>query len=169
MQGRAVSWPTMGDTRTFRRRALVLCSAGAVVVLAPLVFATMANPSLLLPVLPLALGGGLLVALWSRRAARTHARRAELERSFAGLTVLHAGGAYAVAAHPVLGSYATRRDAATAALERGSWALVVRAWDRYWLLDAAPVRDHAPRTAPVSFRTRAVADVIPAIRGEAIA
>jgi hypothetical protein len=73
-----------------------------------------------------------------------------------------------VAERPVLGAYPNRRQAATAALDRGGWALVVRAWDRCWLLDAVPVAVQAEDTStqpvvPVSFRSRAVADVIPAI------
>lgn len=164
MQVRAVSWPTQGDQATFRRRATVLAIGSLLAVTLPLTAAVAANPAMLRGVLPLALGTGMLAALWIHGAARTSARRAELERSFAGLVVLHHGDAYRVADSPILGSYATRRLAATAALDRGGWAIVVRAWDRYWLLAAAPAHGHEARTQPVSFRTRAVADVIPAVR-----
>lgn len=164
MQVRAVSWPTLGDQATFRRRATVLAIASLLAVTLPLAAMVVANPAAVRPVLPLALGVGMLAALWIHGAARTSARRAELEHSFAGLVVLHHGDAYRVEERPILGSYATRRLAAAAALDRGGWAIVVRAWDRYWLLAASPAREQDRRTQPVSFRTRAVADVIPAIR-----
>ena len=166
---RSVSWPTQGDKTTFRRRSLVLGGVLAVVVLAPLVAAAAIDTALVAPALPLALGASALCALWVHGAARTAARRAELERSFAGLVVLHHGATYRVAARsPILGAYPNRRQAATAALERGGWAIVVQAWDRCWLLDAAPVAardtsDAKQPATPVSFRSRAVADVIPAI------
>jgi hypothetical protein len=129
----------------------------------------MVEPALLRPVLPLAAGMGMLAALWIHGAARSSARRAEMERSFAGLVVLHHGEAYQVADRPIIGSYASRRHAASAALERGSWAIIVQAWDRCWLLDARPVSERSTQRPPVSFRSRAVADVIPAIHAEAIA
>jgi hypothetical protein len=148
----------------------LLVAGGAIVIGSGVVIATIANPALLRPVLPLAAGALLLTLLWTHAAARTSARRAEVARSFAGLTVLHLGERYAVADRPLLGEYATRRDAARAALDRGSWAIIVQAWDRYFLLAAHPVTDAMTRGPdPVSFRSRAVADVIPAIRDERIA
>ncbi len=163
MQVRSVSWPVQGDQATFRRRAVLLAGVGAAAIVGGLVAAVIANPALLRPLIPLAASAGLLLGLWVHGAARASARRAEIERSFAGLQVLHHGQAYAVDAAPILGTYATRRDAAKAALDRGSWAVIVQAWDRYWLLSASPVRDAATAKAPVAFRSRAVADVIPAI------
>jgi hypothetical protein len=143
----------------------LLVAAGAITIAAGVAAATIANPALLRPVLPLAAGTLLLTLLWTHASARRSARRAEVSRSFAGLTVLHLGQRYAVAERPLLGEYATRRDAARAALDRGSWAIIVQAWDRYFLLAAHPVTDAATRRPePVSFRSRAVADVIPAIR-----
>ncbi len=160
----------MGDRTTFRRRALLLAAAGGACITAGLVVAVVANGALLRPLLPLAASTGLLLGLWVHGSAKASARRAEVERSFAGLVVLHHGQAFQVDEQPMLGTYASRRHAAAAALERGGWAIVVQAWDRYWLLSASPVRDAEPsRRAPVSFRSRAVADVIPAIREEAIA
>ncbi|MCW2925517.1 MAG: hypothetical protein JWM98_2921, partial [Thermoleophilia bacterium] len=124
------------------------------------------RPSLLGPLLPLAAAALLLLLLWVHGAARATARRAEVERSFAGLVVLHHGVAYSVADSPMLGEHPTRRQAARAALDRGGWALVVHAWDRYYLLAATPATAATPRTSPVSFRSRAVADVVPAIRDD---
>lgn len=163
MQVRSVSWPTQGDQATFRRRAAVQAIAGSAVIIAGLVLAVVANDALLRPLLPLAAGCGLLLGLWVHGSARASARRAEVERSFAGLVVLHQGQAFEVDERPMLGAYATRRDAAVAALDRGGWAIVVQAWDQYWLLSASPAREATPARAPVSFRSRAVADVIPAI------
>ncbi|MCB0878751.1 MAG: hypothetical protein KDC46_07200 [Thermoleophilia bacterium] len=164
MQVRSVSWPAQGDVATFRRRSLVLGMVAATMLVVPLVTAMLVNPLLVRPALPLVAGTALLAALWIHGAARESARRAEVERSFAGLSVLHHGAAYRVDQHPVLGSYSSRRHAASAALDRGGWALVVRAWDRYWLLAATPAEEREREApAPVSFRSRAVADVIPAI------
>lgn len=173
MQVRSVSWPTQGDRATFRRRRLTLMAAGLAIVCSGIAAAAVLNPALVRPLLPLAAGAGLLLGMWTHAAARTVARRAELEQSFAGLAVMHLGERYEVAAagRCVLGEYATRRDAARAAIDRGSWALIVQAWDRFFLLDARPARRGASaeqRLAPVSFRSRAVADVIPAIHDEAI-
>lgn len=163
MQVRSVSWPVLGDEATFRRRAFLLAATGASVIVAGLVISVVANPALLRPLLPLAASAGLLLGLWVHGSAKASARRAEVEQSFAGLVVLHHGQAFQVDDQPMLGTYASRRHAASAALERGGWAIIVQAWDRYWLLSAAPVRDTEPRRNPVSFRSRAVADVIPAI------
>lgn len=163
MQVRTVSWPVSGDRTTFRRRMVASVGGGAFVVVATVAIAALANPALLRPLLPLAGAAMLLVVVWTHGAARSAARRAEVERSFAGLVVLHHGEAYAVEQRPVLGEFATRRDAARAAVDRGGWAVIVKAWDRFYLLAAAPARDAGPRDAPVSFRSRAVADVVPAV------
>ena len=164
MQVRTVSWPAMGDRATFRRRVMLLAGGGLAVVAASVALATVAQPALLRPLLPLAASALLLVLLWTHGAARTTARRTEVERSFAGLVVLHHGQAYEVEAAPMLGEHPSRREAARAALDRGGWAIIVHAWDRYYVLAAAPLRDSARGgIAAVSFRSRAVADVVPAI------
>jgi hypothetical protein len=167
MQVRTVSWPVMGDRATFRRRLALLLGTGAVAVAAAVGIAGVANEALLRPVLPLAGATLLLMLLWAHGVARGAGRRAEVRRSFAGLVVLHHGEAYAVADRPVLGEFATRRDAARAAIERGGWAIIVQAWDRFYLLAASPAREG--RDAPVSFRSRAVADVVPAVRDDVAA
>ena len=168
MQVRAVSWPTQGDPATFRRRAWLLAVAGATLIVGGLATAVLAHDALLRPLLPLAASAGLLLGLWVHGSARASARRAEVQRSFAGLVVLHHGQAFQVDDAPMLGAYATRRHAATAALDRGGWAIIVQAWDRYWLLGAAPVSDAASTRRPVAFRSRAVADIVPAISEAAI-
>ena len=167
MQVRSVSWPIQGDQATFRRRAVSCAALGSAVIIGGFVTAVLANDALLRPLLPLAAGCGLLLGLWVHGSARASARRAEVERSFAGLVVLHHGQAFQVDDQPMLGTYATRRDAAVAALDRGGWAIIVQAWDRCYLLAAAPAREQ--RDAPVSFRSRAVADVVPAIRDDVAA
>lgn len=163
MQVRTVSWPVTGDRTAFRRRMVVSLGGGAILIALAVAIAALAKPSLLVPLLPLAGAALLLVVVWTHGTARSAARRAEVERSFAGLVVLHHGEAYAVERRPVLGEFATRRDAARTAVDRGGWAVIVKAWDRFYLLAAAPARDVAPRDAPVSFRSRAVADVVPAV------
>lgn len=169
MQVRTVSWPVSGDRTTFRRRLALLLTCGAMVIATGVAAAALVNGALLRPLLPLAASALLLLLLWTHGAARAAARRAEVERSFAGLVVLHQGEAYQVADRPVLGEYATRRHAARAAVERGGWAIIVGAWDRCYLLAATPARDAARSSAPVSFRSSAVADVVPAIHEAASA
>lgn len=166
MQVRSVSWPIMGDRATFRRRLVVLAGFGIAVVVASVALTSLAQPSLLRPLLPLAASAMVLLLLWTHGAARSTARRTEVEQSFAGLVVLHLGRAYAVAQSPMLGEHPSRRQASRAALDRGGWALIVHAWDRYYLLAATPIKDATPRPAPVSFRSRAVSDVVPAIRDD---
>lgn len=167
MQVRTVSWPVTGDQATFRRRLATRLGAGALAIAASVTCASLLNPALLVPLLPLAVSAFLLCLLWTHGAARAAARRAEVEHSFAGLAVLHHGDAYEVAPRPILGEFATRRDAARAAVERGGWAIIVQAWDRFYLLAAQPARDAAGTgRAPVSFRSRAVSDVVPAIQDD---
>lgn len=167
MQVRSVSWPTQGDRTTFRRRMTMLACSGAAAIALSVAIASIANPALLMPLLPLAASAGLLLLLWTHGVARVSARRAEVEHSFAGLAVLHHGERFEVAERPVLGEFGTRRLAARAALDRGGWAIIVQAWDRYYLLAATPATDAGALRAPVSFRSRAVADVVPAIRNDA--
>lgn len=166
MQMRSVSWPVQGDRATFRRTLTRYAAIGSLVVAAAVAAAAYANPALLVPLLPLAGSAVLLLLMWTHGAARSAARRRELEQSFAGLVVVHHGEAYRVATQsPVLGAYSSRRHAARAALDRGGWAIIVQAWDRCYLLAAEPVQSRDAAAAPVSFRSRAVADVIPALAG----
>jgi hypothetical protein len=147
---RTVSWPTKGDAPTFQRRLATSIVAGATLVLVVGVLAVVLHPPLWKPVVPLAVSA---------------ARRAEVVRSFAGLAVLHHGQSIEVASRPLVGEYPTRRLAARAALDRGGWAVIVHAWDRYYVLRGEPTTSRASRP-PVAFRTRAVADVVPAIRDD---
>lgn len=172
MQVRSVSWPTRGDRATFRRRRLAMLASGGLVIALGLGAAYLASPELLRPLLPLAASAALLLLMWTHAAARTMARRAELEQSFAGLAVVHHGERYEVAQRCMLGEFTSRRHAARAAIDRGGWAIIVHAWDRWYLLAATPAKrvgHEAAALAPVSFRSRAVADVVPAVRDEAIA
>lgn len=169
-QRRPVNWPAHGDPTAFRRYVLVRAILVTTMLLGACVAALLVEPSRAAAALPLALGAGALAAVWLHGAARGAARRREVVRSFAGLAVVHLGQRYRVEDAPMLGEYPTRRHAAAAALDRGRWAVMVRAWDRYYLLAAMPVSasdvDAAASTA-VSFRTRAVADVVPATRDDA--
>lgn len=164
-----VTWPTRGDSSTFRRRATLLTAIGAVPIAGALGVAWVLQPQLVPSLTPLASAAALLLALWVHGAARVAARRAEVERSFGGMLVRHHGSLFAVASSPVLAEHATRRNAARAALDRGGWAIIVRAWDRFYVLACEPASDTSAAPAPVSFRTRAVADVVPAIRDIAVA
>ncbi|MCW2972058.1 MAG: hypothetical protein JWN72_331 [Thermoleophilia bacterium] len=162
---RQVNWPNHGDRSTFRRRSALLMAAGLLVVALVLAAAAFARPAAVTPLVPLGVSMLLLHALWVHGTARSAARRREVERSFGGLIVLHAGAAFHVADRTALGEFASRRHAARAAIDRGGWAVIVHAWDRFYVLACEPATDGGAqlgRTA-VSFRSRAVADVVPAI------
>lgn len=166
---RSVSWPRQGDATTFRRSALAWGALGSTLVVIGLGAAALVDLMLLRPLAPLAAAALLLLALYAHGAARAAARRAEVRRSFAGMTVVHRGQAFAVADAPLLGEHPTRRHAARAAMDRGGWAAIVHAWDRYYVLACLPAdgsSDAVAGRSPVSFRSRAVADIVPAIRDE---
>ena len=115
--------------------------------------------------LPVITAATIVWAACTHRVARHRARSHEIVRSFAGMSVLHHGTVIRVDATPLLGDYGTRREAARAALDRGRWAVIVQAYDRWYVLaGAATLR---PRT-PVSFRSRAVADIVPSVLGTAL-
>lgn len=163
---RNVNWPTRGDATAFRRRATILATIGVAGIGGCLAAATALNSELLVPMLPLGGACVLLLALWVHGSARTAARRTEVMRSFAGLRVLHHGAGFEVAtSDTVLGEYPSRREASRAAMERGSWAIIVHAWDRYYLLACTPAagRRDGEGARPVALRSRAVADVVPGI------
>lgn len=163
---RTVRWPAAGDATAYRRRLAVLSMVVAPLIVTPLVLAWTIEPVLLRTIVPLALALLLVGGMWCHAAAREVARRSEVVRSFAGLRVIHHGQSFSVAApSPLLGVYATRDDAARAATQRGSWAVVVHAWDRYFLLAADPVQRGGG--SPVAFRSNAVADVVPAVQVDA--
>ncbi|MCW2960610.1 MAG: hypothetical protein JWM90_997 [Thermoleophilia bacterium] len=163
---RSVSWPVQGDQPTFRRRLSLFAILGTAAIAAALATALVLNPALVRPLVPLAASAALLLVLWTHGSARTAARRTEVRNSFAGLVAVHLGEAYEVDENPLLGEYTSRRHAARAAIDRGGWALVVHAWDRYYLLSCRPNAASAATRAPVSFRSRAIADVVPAIHDE---
>lgn len=161
---RQVNWPNLGDRATFQRRSALFMGAGVLVVGMLVGGAALLRPALVMPMLPMCVSLLLLHALWVHGSARTAARRREVENSFGGLVVQHAGEAFHVADRAVLGEFASRRHAARAAIDRGGWAVIVQAWDRYYLLACEPASDAKAEVASAfSFRSRAVADVVPAI------
>ncbi|MBC7461132.1 MAG: hypothetical protein H7287_07200 [Thermoleophilia bacterium] len=160
-----VNWPNLGDRGTFRRRSALLMAAGLLVVGLVLGAAALLRPALVTPLAPLCVSMLLLHALWVHGTARSAARRREVERSFGGLVVLHAGAAFHVADRAPLGEFASRRHAARAAIDRGGWAVIIQAWDRYYVLACRPASEGSSlvERPAFSFRSRAVADVVPAI------
>lgn len=163
---RSIQWPVHGDRIVFRRALLIHALLGAGAIVAPAAAITFAVPGIIATILPLTIALVLLELVWSHGRAQASARRAEIRNSFAGLTILHHGHAIRVAAEdPLVGEFDSRRSAAQAAVSLGNWAVIVRAYDRYFVL--AGTRTERVGT-PVAFRTSAVADVVPAIHGEAI-
>jgi len=110
--------------------------------------------------------GALFLALvWVHGRARSSAQRTEIVRSFADLTILHQGAGVRIDERPLLGEYGTRREAAWAAARCGQWAVIVAAYARYFVLTG----EYVPSgRGPVSFRSRAVADVVPALFEQAV-
>lgn len=163
---RSIQWPVHGDRSVFQRTLLLHALAGAAAIVAAATAVTISVPGIAATIVPLAVALVVLELLWSHNRAQSSARRAEIRNSFAGLTVLHHGHAIHVSADdPLVGEYDSRRSAAHAAVALGNWAVIVRAYDRYFVL--AGTRTERVGT-PVAFRTSAVADVVPAIHGEAI-
>lgn len=160
---RQVNWPNLGDRDTFRRRSALLMALGAAAIVALIGSAALIRPPLIAPLLPLGVALLLLHGLWVHGTARAAARRREVEVSFGGLVVVHDGSAFHVADRPILGEFSSRRHAARAAIDRGGWAIIVRAWDRCYLLACEPAKADEAVERAFSFRSRAVADVVPAI------
>jgi hypothetical protein len=151
----------------FRRELALATLAIASVVMVGIGSLWLLTPSHVISTLPLATVSLVLSIMWVHGVARRRARRRELERSFAQLTVLYQGNRYEIGSSPLIGEFPTRRHAARAALDRGGWAVIVRAWDRYYVLACVPAEaTDAYAVTPVSFRSRAVADVVPAIRDD---
>jgi hypothetical protein len=141
---------------------LAICSIASIGAIASITWIVVDRlPNQVVTTLPLGIAAGLVALLWSYSTAQRDARRAEIVRSFAGLTAQHAGHAIALEDAPYRGDFATRREAVDAALELGGWAIVVRAYERYYVLVGREVNG---TSRPVTFRTRAVADVVPALR-----
>lgn len=120
-------------------------------------------PAMIATTLPLGAAAGMIALLWAHARAQRASRRAEIARSFAGLTAVHNGHAIKLSDAPLRGDFSTRRRAVSAALDLGGWAVIVYAYDRYYLLVGRIVTGsrHA-----VAFRTRAVMDVVPAITAQ---
>jgi hypothetical protein len=134
---------------------VVLCASAALVSVA------MWHRSALLSASVLAAGATILLLTWIYGRARTAAMQSEVVRSFAGLAVIHGNRVVAIDKRsPLVGAYGTRLEAARAAAATNKWCVLIRAWDRYYVLRGKPTR----AGVPVSFRTRAVADVVPAPR-----
>jgi hypothetical protein len=140
-----------------------MLALGAVVVFAlsaALVLVLLHAPESLLPAVVAAVGASILSLTWAYGRARSAAMRAEVVRSFAGLAVVHSNRIVVInQRNPLIGEWGSRYEAAKAAMQAQDWCVLVRAWDRYYVLRAAPAPS---QQVPVSFRSRAVADIVPA-------
>lgn len=166
LQVRSIHWPIHGDRGVFRRALILHSGVGSAVIVALALAISASVPGITPTLAPLAVALVLLGLLWSHSRAQAAARRAEIVNSFVGLTVLHHGHAIRIGdGDPLVGEYDTRRAAAQAAMALGRWGVIIRAYDRYFVL--AGDRTAGVRT-PVAFRTAAVADVVPAITEAAI-
>lgn len=157
---RAIHWPVYGDALVFQRTLIGHGFTGAVIAIALTIIGVMQQPQYVGTILPLGVALLMVVALWSHGRAQSRARRAEIVKSFAGLTVMHDGHALELDAYPLLGEFHSRRQAARAAIDVGRWAVIVTAYDRFYVLTGNRTRNVK---APVAFRMRAVADIVPAV------
>lgn len=157
-----VQWPVVSDTRAFRRAVAPRLAAGTSIVLGSSIALGMAHHRLVAPLLPLATGLLLVVVLWSHSRAERVARREEVLRSFAGMAVSHHGLVVRVLPEgSFLGEHDSLIEAKRTARDHGRWAVIVKAWGRYYTLIGT--LEQRRSGTPVSFRTSAVADVEPAI------
>lgn len=148
-----------GDRSVFQR-AMIVYVVTCLVCAAGWFAGTMQLPARYMPTaIPLGVALLMLALLWSHARCQRRSRRAEIVKSFAGLTVVHHGRAVRIADTPFAGEFGTRKQAVLAATRLGRWAVVVRAYDRYYLLAGRPT---SAVVTPVALRTRAVADVVPA-------
>lgn len=162
-----VNWPVHGNRQTFHRELGLRLAAGSMLVLGAVALTAARWPDLLAPVLPLATGALMMLLLWSHARASHKARRVEVLRSFAGMTVVYQGHAVNVKRDaPLIGEFSSRSDAVRAAIVHGRWAVIVLAWGRYYALAGSQSAER--RVRPLSFRTAAVADVVPSVMDEAL-
>lgn len=161
---RSISWPDQGDRNVFQRNMLLHATAGTLAIVTAAAAGVQLVPSLVTTLVPLAVGMVLIGLLWSHARAQGAARRAEIVNSFAGLAIIHDGFVISVDREPLMGEFATRRDAARAAIDSGGWGVIVKAYDRYYLLSGH--RSRALGATPVAFRTRAVTDIVPSLRSD---
>jgi hypothetical protein len=168
MQRKTVQWPSNGRKSTFHRAVAIRLFVG-VALMAAAVAATWHIAPQSANLIAVICSGSLAIwTLWAIAHARQRAQHAEIIASFAGLHVLFHKRLFRIGARPLIGAYVSRRAAVNASLEHGSWAVIVRAYGRWYALAATP-QDVAGRAAgPFSFRTAAVADVIPSVRDTAI-
>jgi hypothetical protein len=167
-----VKWPAHGNRVAFARAIGVRMAIGSAVIVAVAAVVATSNRALVAPTLPLATGAIMVTLLWAHSQAQRLARRAEILRSFAGMAITHGGHVIRINdTDAFTGEFTVRSDAVRAAVERGRWAVIVRAYDRYYVLAGQLVprvkRTELP-TVPLSFRSSAVAHVVPSIMDDAI-
>lgn len=157
---KAIQWPIYGDAAVFQRTLISYGCLGAASAIGLTITGVLQQPNYVGTILPLGVALLMLVTLWAHGRAQSRARRAEIVKSFAGLTVVHDGHAIELDLHPMLGEFTTRRTAARAAIDLGRWAVIVTAYERFYVLTGKRTSDFK---SPVAFRMRAVADIVPAI------
>lgn len=153
-------WPAHGDRKVFRRTMMARAASLVVAIGTLSAITALAIPVVAGVALSFGVALATLAVIWSHARAQDSARRVEIVKSFATLTVLFDGQAIRLDRRPLLGEFGTRREAAHAAMAAGCWAVIVHAYEHFYVLTGTRTRD--VRT-PVSFRTRAVSDIVPAI------
>lgn len=157
---RTVQWPDSGDGQVFRKLMMRGVTATVAVISFVTTVLSLLFPAFMTATIPFGVASIMLVSLWIHARAFEAARSAEIVRSFAGLAVLHRGTMVTIDSKPLVGTFETRFAAAAAALDRGIWAVIVCAYDRYYLLSGSHSEN---KKSPFAFRTAAVADVVPAV------
>ncbi len=162
MDVKSVQWPAHGTPKAYRRGMRIRISIGIVLATASIAACWLASPTVL-PVASMITGTFLGIwMMWAHARSRHRAQQAEIVSSFANLHVIHHKQLLRIRRNPLIGAYMSRREAVLASLDRGEWAVIIRAYGRWYAL-AAEQRPPARPSEPISFRTRAVADVVPSV------
>ena len=168
MGNQTVHWPANGRPATYRRAMIVRMCAGIVIAAVVLAALWLTNPHAMNMAAMLTASSLLIWTMGSHAGSRRRAQRAEIVASFASMHIIHQNTQLRVGAAPLIGSYRHRRDAVRASVRRGCWTVIVRAYGRWYVLAADQVAAHNRRPGPLSFRSRAVADVVPSIADTAV-
>ncbi len=157
---RRIDWPHNG-VATVLVRHMALGALPVLMVLAAINLMTYAYArAASMPLLLVSMSALLVSGAVIHNRALKAARKAEIIRSFAGLSVIHGGHSVKVDTHPRTSIHVSRADAVRTAFDHGGWSVIVKAYDAWYLLSGTHIK-HGSH--PVAFRTRAVADLVPSI------
>lgn len=159
---KSVQWPAHGTPRAYRRGMRIRVTIGVAIAAVVIASCWIFEPSLISAVCMITGSFLGIWMMWAHSRSRCRAQQSEIIASFADLHVIHHKQLLRIRREPFIGAYMSRREAVLASLDRGDWAVIVRAYGRWYAL-AAEQQPPARPSQPISFRTRAVADVVPSV------